>query len=245
MNINKIKTFLNNIPELQDMLKELSLNRNDGKFDDNLYQTFLSSGIVYIDNLEQFYNFFVEVSGNEPDYYGYEPYINRQGKEYENIVLFNGYLIPCFDHIGDLLYFINYNPERDPKYLIAYPKGLKETLSGLKVFGLEDTRQALEENRLYVTEGTFDRLRLKSEGLACISTMGTLFTPYFLHHIKRFDKVVYIGDNDQAGMKAYRDARKKGAVMMNIKVPKGKDIDELGKRYPRLYKDFIEEIKQI
>ena len=111
--------------------------------------------------------------------------------------------------------------------------------------GLEDTKQALSTGKLYVTEGTFDRLRLKAYGLPVVSTLGTKFTRYFEVYAQRFNQVIYIGDRDDAGARAYLKARERQITMLKQLVPKGKDVDEFASHYPEEFAEWVEQLTQL
>lgn len=234
MNLQDITDYTGVTTYQQEQLIHLVLKRNLNTFDDNLYHSYQQSGIFHARNLDHFEEV-LEDMGSHPSELGLKP----------SRVLDGGYFIPCFDHLGDILYFINYSWQRGPKhkYYIVYPTGLNKQYSGIKVMGLEDTRQGLLEGRMFVTEGTFDRLRLKAEGLPCVSTLGTKFTPYFERHIRRFNHVTYLGDRDEAGSIAYLRARERQVMMLKKLVPKGKDVDEFASNYPNEFKQWVSTLK--
>lgn len=215
----------------KEKLIELVLIRNNGIFDEELYYTYLNEGIFYSETLDDFAEIMIE-SGVDLDEFDFEP----------TDILTKGYLIPVYDHLGDVLYFINYNSERgkNKKYFIAYPYEYKDKVANIRVIGLDGIKEALEEQVIFITEGTFDRLRLKAYGLPVISTMGTQLTGYFKEYIKRFKHVVYIGDNDSSGKRSFRLGFKQGMNVYQEIVPVGKDVDEYAILRPQEFSKWVD-----
>lgn len=231
----------------KERITELVLRRNNNEFDEGLFSVYLNEGIFWSDNIEMFIDIMGRMGISVKDL-GYEDIIIK-GLErtlelgYEpGTLLTRGYLVPIYNHLGEFLFFINYNGDRDKnqKYFIVYPTATKEFLAGIRVLGLNDIKQSLSEGRLVVTEGTFDRLRLKAQGIPAVATMGTQLTDYFKDLAKRFKVVYYIGDNDDAGNKSYKSGRYAGLRMLKVEVPKGKDIDEFGAMYPEEFREFVQ-----
>lgn len=221
--------------EPKEKLIELVLLRNKGAFDLDLYRVYEQSGIIYNDGLGMFGGILQEIDEGQGHL--------REG-DFPKLSKGPGYLIPICDHLGNVLYFINYSNERDKtqKYIIGYPKPLKESLAQIKTYGLEDTLMALEQDTLYVTEGVFDRLRLKYYGLPSLALLGTQATDYFKTHAGRFQKVVYIGDKDRSGQRAFDKMRRMGIRMLKIDIPRFKDIDEYAANDPEGCQQWIQKV---
>lgn len=160
--------------------------------------------------------------------------------------LLDGFIIPCWDSSGGFLFCINHNKERqsglDAKYINIYPEGSKEILSNFKVYGLENTLKALELGKMYVCEGIFDKIRLEGEGLPAMTTLGSKISKTQIRILNRFDKIVLINDKDRAGYE-WRDRILKNVPRVEqVTIPFEKDIDDLAKNRPSVYKDFIQSI---
>lgn len=236
MNLDKIVAYTKQDDYQLEQLIHLVLQRNKGVFRDELFNAYQQVGIFHAQSIDHFEQVLVGM-GTHPEDLGLAP----------TKVLDGGYFIPCLDHLGEILYFINYSWERGPKnkYYIVYPSTeYRKNLTQIKVMGLEDTKQALDEGVLYVTEGTFDRLRLKAYGLPVVSTLGTKFTHYFERYAQRFNQVIYIGDRDDAGSRAYLNARERNVRMLKQLVPKGKDVDEFASAYPEEFKEWLDVLTQ-
>ena len=214
-------------------LKELVHMRN-GDFNQSLFDTYLAEGIFWSESLEMFEDV-LSVAGSHPEDFGYEPVY----------ILTQGYLVPVYDHVGYVLFFINYNGnrEKNQKYFIAYPPHIKEQLSQIRVLGLQDTKEFIEKQRVFVTEGVFDRLRLKAAGLPVIATMGTQLTDYFVAYIQRYKEILYVGDQDEAGQRSFLIGRHKGLNMYKLPLPKEKDIDAFAANYPDDYALWLEQYR--
>ena len=119
----------------------------------------------------------------------------------DNFLLSGRYIIPVEDMSGNLVALIGYFP--DVKKYITTPSPFfdKECL-------FFNFKQAYELSYkeyggiVYVVEGIFDCLSLRSIGLPTIATMGSSVSNYKFELLKLFKKVIAIPDNDKTGKKA-------------------------------------------
>lgn len=222
----------------------LVLQRNNEQFNEDLYYSYQNQGIIHVNNINDTQQIF-ETLGYTLEDLGFSQEYGYEQNQYEYGLTKEGYLVPVVDHLGEILYFVNYSYKRDTsqKYIITYPTEYKEKLTQVKLMGLDDTKSALTQNKVIITEGVFDRLRLKAYNLPVMAVMGTSFTPYVQRYLKRFNQVIYIGDTDTQGKKSYQRAMTNQLYMFNEVVPKGKDIDEFATNYPEDCDEWIRQLK--
>lgn len=226
--------YISDSEEQKGWIEDLVLIRNNQEFSQELYNAYCEAGILYSKSYAHYSGILEE--------FGYS--LQEQGYTKER--LFEaGYIVPCYDHLGDTMFYINYSNKRGRKlkYLMIYPENRKDVLTQIKVFGLEDTLQAHEEDRLFITEGVFDRLRLKSQGIPVIATLGSQVTDYVGEYLQRFERVHYIGDNDRAGKQSYLALRDRGLQLNKQYLPTGKDVDDYGKESPDEFREWIKQMR--
>lgn len=161
-----------------------------------------------------------------------------------------GFVTPVWSSTFNPLFFISYNPDRakDPnyrggKYINLFPDKKKEQISSMRLFGMENTKKALESKVMFVTEGFFDKIILESQGLPACATLGTHIGKYHQRVLNRFDTLVYIGDNDVPGKQARDKFIKMFPNTVAIKVPREKDVDDFRKKHPQYFDEFITDVK--
>lgn len=236
MNQKDYVEYVTECEEQHEHLYNLMVIRNNGVEDFDLFQAYLNAGIIYSKDFAM-YNSILGEFGVDLEEQGFtKPRLFEEG-----------YMIPCYDHVGDTLFYINYSNKRGSKYkyLMVYPqnKVIRQALTQIKVYGLEDTLLAHQEDRVFVVEGSFDRLRLKSKGLPVIATLGTKVTQYAQDYMARFGRVYYIGDNDYAGKASFNELRSNGLILNKQYVPAGKDIDDFGKEDPEGFSEWIAKMR--
>ncbi|MFV1457822.1 hypothetical protein VJ282_35200, partial [Bacillus mycoides] len=86
-----------------------------------------------------------------------------------------GYIIPVWDGYMNIMFYINHSWLRDKskKYLNIYPITNSKNLKEMKMYGMHNLKQGLDEDRIVVVEGVFDVLRLEQYGIPAVSLMGT------------------------------------------------------------------------
>jgi len=159
---------------------------------------------------------------------------------------FDRLIFPLFDMRGNIIAFSGrgLTEKLQPKYINnretpVYRKG--ETL-----YGLYQAKEAIrKEGSIIVVEGEFDVLSSVKEGIGNVAAVkGTALTEFQIKLIKRYaDKLIFCFDQDQAGRDAMRRSvallEKEGLVASVISLPRGKDLDELAKTDPILFKKTI------
>lgn len=236
MNKTDYVEYLTEVEEQHEHLYTLMQIRNNNQEDFELFQGYLNAGIIYSKDFNHYSSILAEFGVDLVEQGFNKPRLFEEG-----------YMIPCYDHVGDTIFYINYSNKRGPKYkyLMVYPqnKELREALTQIKVYGLEDTLLAHKEDRLFVVEGPFDRLRLKSQGVPAIATLGTKVTQYARNYMARFGRVYYIGDNDDSGKKSFKQLRDNGLLLNKQYVPSGKDVDDFGKENPEEFRNWVAKMR--
>ncbi len=119
------------------------------------------------------------------------------------------------------------------KYSNAYlfPKGKH-------VFAPGGIAKALEEGYVFVVDGIFDAISLWHRGFNAWALMDSSLTRERIVLLRSVKRVILVADNDDAGVKLYKQMRQKIRGVELIKQGKTKDIDEL------LKTDFAEKTVQ-
>ena len=115
-------------------------------------------------------------------------------------LLDNRYIIPVRDIEGNIVTLIGYYKDKK-KYITApTPFFSKEIM----FFNMDNAMLLSEQynGTVFLVEGIFDCLSLRSIGLPAIATMGSTVGAVKCDLLRLFKKVVYIPDNDYTGRKA-------------------------------------------
>lgn len=241
MNIyDKWMDYAKNNEQNRSFLEHLVAMRNNGNMDDKMLESFCDAGIIASPPAEDI-NFFEEFlleTGITLEMLGYtETSLGR---------FWDGFIIPSWGTGFNFLFCVNHNKERvtgiEAKYINIYPDGKKEILSKFKFYGLENTKKALETGYMVVCEGIFDKIRLEAEGLPAMTTLGSQISQTQLRVLNRFDKIKLIGDNDRAGRESQEKIMKGMRRTQQYKIPYEKDIDDLAKNRPSVFKEFIKQV---
>lgn len=87
-----------------------------------------------------------------------------------------------------------------------------------------------EEREVYVVESPFSTLKLLSEGVSSVATMGAQVTELQMQLLRKFPKVVVVGDGDLAGYKMNNqvvDFLRKDTTVEVVLMPQGEDPGSL------------------
>lgn len=165
----------------------------------------------------------------------------------ENKYLFEGgFIVPVWDSRNEILFFINYDFRRDKskKYINIYTDFYGGREKEVKMYGLHNTKQALEEDWIVAVEGLFDVIRLEMHGIPASAGLGTKIMKYHKSFYKRFKTVIYIEDNDSSGATAGRKFKKEvpHAELFRVRGSFG-DVDDFGGENNRDFKQWLEELK--
>lgn len=124
------------------------------------------------------------------------------------------YLIPVEDYLGNIIALIGYN--NDEKKYITTPSPLfSKELLFFNFKQAYDLSYAEYGGLVYVVEGIFDCLALRSIGLPCIATMGATISKEKGEQLKVFKKVIAIPDDDKTGKKCLNRYTRQGWKVPN------------------------------
>lgn len=168
------------------------------------------------------------------------------GAEIDGYYIESGrYTIPIRDISGEVTAWVGWYPDAK-KYITTNSYGFSK---GAQFFNAECYRECWEKNNgvVYLVEGIFDTLSLRSLGFSALGNMGIDLSAAKAEMLLRFSKIIVINDNDKVGQEAnrYSPYAKKNKVWnvpessCIVKLPDGvKDADDLIKWY-----DCYEELK--
>lgn len=117
-----------------------------------------------------------------------------------NFLLSGRFIIPVYDISGNLVSLIGYYPDVRKYITLPTPFFSRECM-------FFNFRQAYEQSFgwydgvVFLVEGIFDCLSLRSIGLPAIATMGASVSPIKCELLKLFRKVIAIPDDDDVGRK--------------------------------------------
>lgn len=239
--------------ENSEWLENLAMQRNNPKLDPELFESYevTESDLALVETFKKM----GIVASLDPNGSLWERFLSVANITLDELNILNvnprlfndGFIIPSWGTNGSFLFCVNHNKHRasglDAKYINVYPDEMKEKLSNFRFYGLESTNSALEKGYICVCEGIFDRIRLESEGIPAITTLGSQISKTQLRVLNRFDKVILIGDNDRAGLQAQEIIMKGVKRTQQIKIGYAKDIDELAINNPYEYQKLIQQIK--
>lgn len=127
----------------------------------------------------------------------------------DNFLLNNRFVIRVDDMVGNLVALIGYYPDEKKYITTPSPFFSKECM-------FFNFKQAYElawfeyGGLVFLVEGIFDCLSLRSLGLPAIATMGSSVSKLKGELLKFFKKVIAIPDNDKTGRKAINRYSKQG-----------------------------------
>lgn len=142
--------------------------------------------------------------------------LSRDGREF-----LSGRVVVPEIREGQVVWLIGrtIDPDDDrPKYL---------GLPGSKpLLGWEPAKDSAE---VFLVEGVFDWLTLLKWGYPALALVGTHVRPAALEALRRFQRILLLLDNDEAGQAAAADlAKVLGSKALVIRLPGVKDVAELG-----------------
>lgn len=120
----------------------------------------------------------------------------------DNFLLNGRYIVPIYDHGGNLCALVGYYPDQKRYVTTPSPFFSKECL-------FFNFAQAYElswreyNGFVILVEGIFDCLSLRSVGLPAIATMGSSVSEIKGEYLKLFRKVLGIPDDDRTGRRAF------------------------------------------
>lgn len=157
-----------------------------------------------------------------------------------------GYILPVWDGNNKLLFYINYSWQRDKskKYMNIYPVTNRENIKAMKMYGMYNLKQALQEDRIVVVEGSFDVLRLEAYGIPAVCLLGTKIMPYHKQFLSRFSTVIYVQDEDNAGTGAWNKFKVEVPHAMAYRMTGiYNDVDEFAKKSVIEFEEWVKPLQ--
>ena len=162
-------------------------------------------------------------------------YFGLLGKD-NYFLLAERYIIPIRDIAGKVTALVGWYPD-ERKYVTTPTFGFSRDA---QFFNIDPCKNAvLSKDNVYLVEGIFDTLSLRSIGFNALGNMGLVMSPIKREILSRFGHIYAIPDNDKAGRSVlpYRSSLKKGrwdiydCTYVKLKSDEIKDVDDLIKFY--------------
>lgn len=155
------------------------------------------------------------------------------------------YVIPIRDISGKVTALVGWFPD-NRKYITTPTYGF---CRDAQFFNIECYADCMKRNNgvVFLVEGIFDTLSLRSLGFSALGNMGLEMSPFKTQILRRFGKVIAIPDNDNAGRSVnpfYHHTSKRNPWQIDnekvfVTLPEGvKDIDDFIKEFD-CYEDLI------
>lgn len=162
-----------------------------------------------------------------------------------DFILKGRYIVPIRDIEGKVTALVGWFPD-SRKYITTPTYGF---CRDAQFFNIECYADCIKNRNgvVYLVEGIFDTLSLRSLGFSALGNMGLEMSLFKTQILRRFGKVIAIPDNDKAGRSAnpycVRSKGRKPWLIENDRVfvtlPEGvKDIDDFIKYY-ECYDDLV------
>lgn len=119
----------------------------------------------------------------------------------DNFLLSNRFIIPIKDINNNLVALIGYYPDYK-KYITTPSPFFSKNVMFYNYRQAYDLSMKEYNGLVFLVEGIFDCISLRSLGLPCIATMGATVSEIKCELLKFFKKVIAIPDNDTAGRRA-------------------------------------------
>jgi DNA primase len=124
-------------------------------------------------------------------------------------ILNDRYIIPVYDIQGNLVSMIGYYSDYK-KYITVSSPYFSKNVMFFNIHNAYELSWKEYNGVVFLVEGIFDCLSLRSIGLPAIATMGSTVSKEKAELLKFFKKVVAIPDDDATGRKALNRYDKKG-----------------------------------
>lgn len=189
-------------------------------------------------------------------------YINSEFLEKSMIVNYSGYsefsnyyylVFPINDEYGETKAIMGRSllrdVERASKNLPKYKNSSYKKSEVL--YGLDSARSHILKHRnAFVVEGNFDVMALESNGIKnAVGICGSAFSRGHFYKLARYtDKITFILDNDDAGLKSmntiYNKFSSRGIKLRFCRLPSGvKDVDEYFHNSNKTIESFYKDLK--
>lgn len=208
-----------------------------------MFDTLKSIGVFKVDYLSELTLIVPDVTNEQLKQFGL---VSENG----DYILSGRYVVPIKDIAGNVIALVGWHPKGGSRKYVTTPTvGFSRDAS---FFNLDCYSQAWEKwnGTVYLVEGIFDTLSLRSLGFAALGNQGLEMSPIKTQILSRFGKVVAIPDNDRSGKSVNPLTNKisgKGSKFawsiendsVFVTLPQGvKDVDDFVKEFD-CYDDLI------
>lgn len=170
----------------------LSLMKERGYASQEMYDTLKEVGITYVTYLSDLL-LFADASEQQLEDWGL---LDKNG----NYLLSSRYVVPIRDIEGYVCALVGWDPMGGSRKYVTTPTvGFNRDTTFFNIDNYADKRYNNDDNCVYVVEGIFDTLSLRSLGLRALGNMGLQMSSIKIEILLRWGKVVAIPDNDKAG----------------------------------------------
>lgn len=170
----------------------LELMQARGYTDKAMFDTLKELGVFKVDYLSELTFLVSGVTNDQLKAWGL---VNKEG----TFILGGRYVVPIKDIIGNVVALVGWHPKGGSRKYVTTPTlGFSRDAS---FFNLDCFRLAWEKwnGTVYLVEGIFDTISLRSLGFAALGMQGLEMSPIKTQILSRFGKVIAIPDNDSSG----------------------------------------------
>lgn len=208
-----------------------------GYVDIRMKNTLVEMGVFYVDYYD---TSMYKVGCKDLEKYGL---LSESG----NFLLEKGYCSPIRDAEGYLIAIVGWFPGRPSakKYITATGRYFKKKYS---LFNIDNAIQLSDFKYLFIVEGIFDCIAMRSIGLPCVAIQGSEMSKIKRLIFKMFRKTVSLPDNDSVGRDELTEwevqgnntyVKISGSVTVGDREYKMKDCDDLIKTFDNMEEVFM------
>ena len=193
---------------------------------DEMYKTLKEVGLIRVDSfMDLVYSPLTQV---------YETHTEWGLTDKNGVPHLSGrYIVPIRDIHGFVPAIVGWLPD-SRKYITTPTFGFARDA---QFFNIECYRQYANEGKVFLVEGIYDTLSLRSQSVFALGNMGLYLSPCKAKMLSRFGKVYAIPDADKAGRGVFphRNGKNKwaipGATFVKLSLEDVKDADDAVKLY--------------
>lgn len=157
-----------------------------------MFDTLKTIGMFKVDYLSELTLAFPDITNEQLRQWGLV-------SEQDDYILGGRYVVPIRDIKGTVIALVGWHPMGGPRKYVTTPTlGFSRDTS---FFNLDCFAYAWEKwnGTVYLVEGIFDTIALRSLGLPAIGNQGLEMSPIKTQILSRFGKVIALPDNDTSG----------------------------------------------
>lgn len=170
----------------------LELMQHRGYGSQRMFDTLKEIGVFKVDHLSELVLMIPNITDKQLKDWGL---VNDSG----TFILGGRYVLPIRDIAGNVIALVGWHPQGGSRKYVTTPTlGFSRDAS---FFNLDCYKLAWEKwnGTVYLVEGIFDTISLRSLGLASLGMQGLEMSPIKTQILSRFGKVIAIPDNDSSG----------------------------------------------